>query len=618
MLQKIKSIRALRQSKQFLKQALRLYRQKHKKLTPHAKERVESLIANLQTAIAQKNSHDATQASLHLEAAAQQFMPRSTWDRLRNGTLSLLCALMIALPIRLMWFEFYSIPTGSMRPTLKEGDYLVVSKTDFGINMPFRSGHFLFDPELALRGAIVVWTGENMGMPDDDAMYFYVIPGKKQYIKRLIGKPGDTLYFYGGKIYGVDREGREIAELREASYFQALEHIPFIRFEGRVETPNPTTAVLYQMNQEIAKLSMNSFGGVSGNLVAQEGHVAPAQYADFWGFKNYGMGRLLTKSQVEEMHPGALAGVEPGLLYLEIFHHPGVQGAKAKRDEMGRVRPALNVAVSLLPLNQEHLGRIAAHMTTCRFEVKDGKVYQFGSGYHNAGARPELPNVPDGVYEIQDGKASKVLLGSAPSWLPTLFWGGVTKALPKDHPLSQAAPEHIQTLYNFGFQWFNYYAPSPNAPLPSRYVYFRDGDLYLMGGAVLYKNDQALTAFLKNELQKQAISTSTRPYFPFQDQGPPDLATIKKYGITVPDKTYLLMGDNHAMSADSRQFGFVPQDNLRGGASFHFWPAGDRWGRHPQAVTKHLTAPNVTVLGIAAVAGALSYLWARRRRNSLP
>jgi signal peptidase I len=76
---------------------------------------------------------------------------------------------------------------------------------------------------------------------------------------------------------------------------------------------------------------------------------------------------------------------------------------------------------------------------------------------------------------------------------------------------------------------------------------------------------------------------------------------------------YLVMGDNHAMSADSRIFGFVPQNNLRGGASFLFWPAGTRWGRIPQAFIAHLTVPNLTVWALAIACGTLSYIYLQRK-----
>jgi signal peptidase I len=608
MINTIKSIRSLGKSKKALKRAVCLYGQKQKKLDPHARERIESLLTDLQAAILQKQAEMAKHLTKQIESESLHLMPQSTWDKTKGFIGGIVFALLIAIVIRQMWFEFYSIPTGSMRPTLKEGDYLVVSKTDYGINTPLRSGHLYFDSTLVERGSIVVWTGENMDMPDDSTMYFYVIPGKKQYIKRLIGKPGDTLYFYGGKIYAIDQKGNDLKELREPKYFQTLEHIPFIRPEGKVETPSQSTAIVYQMGEPLAKLTVNSLGQVNGETIGQKGHEKLKSYSDFWGFKNYAMTRLLTGLQVQSLHPGAIDRLEPGLLYLEIHHHPSIQTAKLMHDDQGRVRPGLGTSVSLLPLQKEHLAQILSHMTTARFIVKNERVYRYGSGTKNESIRPHLPGVPDGTYEFQNGHGAKVL------------FGGITKSLSQDHPLLNQDPIQIQALYNLGFEWARYFEPSQNAPFPSRYAYFRDGDLYLMGGAIMQKNDPLLTTFLKRERESQAISTSVKPYVPFQDTGAPineageiDAAFIKKYGVTVPDKMYLVMGDNHAMSADSRLFGFVPQANLRGGASLLFWPAGDRFGRHPQASVKHLTVPNVTVLAIAALAGTIGFFYTRKK-----
>jgi signal peptidase I len=616
-IEKIGSIRALNKTKKVLKRATRLYRQKQKTLDAANKEWIQSLLSGLQTAILQKNPEIAAETAKQLEEASVRLMPKSSLDRLRDFVGAIGFALLVAIVIRQMWFEIYTIPTGSMRPTLKEGDFLVVSKTDYGINTPGRAGHFYFDPSLVQRGSIVVFSGKNMDMPDDDTMHFYVIPGKKQYIKRLIGKPGDTLYFYGGEIYGIDDQGNRLNDLQDPLYFKNLEHIPFIRFEGKVETANRngqgmfSTAVFYQMNEAVAKLNVNAIGSVSGEVLNR--HVR--QYSDLWGFKNYGMGRLLTQTQAEELFPGSTAGVGPrseprseSSLYLEINHHPSLQGAKLVRDEMGRMRPTLGTSVSLLPLTQEHVDRILEHMTTCRFEVKNGRVFRFGSGYSGEQYRPELPGVPDGTYEFQDGKAREVL------------WGGITKDIAAEHPLLRRDAPHVQTLYNLGIEWSNVFKPSPFSPLPSRYVYFRDGALCLMGGTILEKGDPLLTGFLKREHEKQSVSTSVRPYFPFDDAGPPlkgdgtlDVEFIKKYGLVVPEGMYLVMGDNHAMSSDSRHFGFVPQDNLRGGASFLFWPAGDRWSRLPQAVIRHMTIPNLTIWGLAIVIGSLSYVYIQRK-----
>jgi len=596
----IKKIYTLNKSKKALKRAHRLYRQKESRLGPPERARVQEMLTALQNAILQKEPELAKKTIQQLEEFSGRFMAKSLFEKARDFILSMGFALLVAIVIRQMWFEFYSIPTGSMRPTLKEGDYLVVSKTDYGINTPMRSGHFYFDPDLVERGSIIVFNGENMDMPDDDTMYFYIIPGKKQYIKRLIGKPGDTLYFYGGQIYGINARGQELPELLDPKNF--LEHIPFIRFEGKVETPERGTAVIYQMNEPLAKLQTNQIGNVTGEILSKKG---VRSFSDLWGMKNYGMSRLLTPEQAKQMHP--LQNLESGVLYLEIHHHPSIAGAKVVRDEMGRMRPGLATSISLLPLTQEHVNEILAHMTTCRFEVKEGRVYRYGSGYTGEHFRPKLA-VPDGMYEMQDGIAQEILTG------------GIAKKLKPDHPLFAKNPEQIQTLYNFGFEWSNHFIPSPHAPLPSRYAYFRNGDLYLMGGPVVKKGDPFLTLFRKREYEKQAMSTSVKPYAPFDDAGAPikedgklDIEFIQKFGLTIPDKMYLAMGDNHAMSADSRHFGFVPQNNLRGGASFLFWPAGDRWGRLPQAVTQHLTIPNLTIWALAIIIGSLSYIYIQRK-----
>ena len=82
---------------------------------------------------------------------------------------------------------------------------------------------------------------------------------------------------------------------------------------------------------------------------------------------------------------------------------------------------------------------------------------------------PRLPDVPDGTYEIQNGKAYKVHLG------------GMTSELPIDHPLYRNDPERVQLLYNLGIEFVNFYNPSKNNRIyPSRYAYFRNQDLYLL------------------------------------------------------------------------------------------------------------------------------------------
>ena len=98
-------------------------------------------------------------------------------------------ALIIAVVIRTFLFQPFNIPSGSMEATLLVGDYLFVSKYAYGyshysipFSPPIFSGRILgSDPN---RGDVVVFR-----LPKDDAT---------DYIKRVIGLPGDRIQMIGG------------------------------------------------------------------------------------------------------------------------------------------------------------------------------------------------------------------------------------------------------------------------------------------------------------------------------------------------------------------------------------------------------------------------------------
>jgi len=101
-------------------------------------------------------------------------------------------ALILALIIRTLFFQPFSIPSGSMRPTLLEGDYLFVTKWAYGYSrhsLPFSPPLFSgriwgSDPE---RGDVVVFK-----YPPDPSL---------DYIKRVIGLPGDRIQMREGQLY---------------------------------------------------------------------------------------------------------------------------------------------------------------------------------------------------------------------------------------------------------------------------------------------------------------------------------------------------------------------------------------------------------------------------------
>jgi signal peptidase I len=105
-------------------------------------------------------------------------------------------ALLIALALRVVLFQPFTIPSASMEPTLLEGDYIIVSKYSYGfsryslpISPPISHGRlFMHEPK---RGDIIVFK-----LPRDPHM---------DYIKRLIGLPGDRVQVRHGTVFVNDK-----------------------------------------------------------------------------------------------------------------------------------------------------------------------------------------------------------------------------------------------------------------------------------------------------------------------------------------------------------------------------------------------------------------------------
>ncbi len=618
---------SIKKSKHVLRHAYHRFQKKKSKLSPEIRHQIQEALLALQNEILQKNKNNADVLAKRVESLFTIHLKKSSWEQFKEAIFALAFALIVAILVRQVWFEFYEIPSGSMRPTFKEQDRLVVSKTAFGINIPLQPAELYFDPDLVKRNGIVIFTGENMDIRDVDTMYFYLFPGKKQYIKRMIGKPGDILYFYGGNIYGIDREGNDITPSLQPKSLNQIEHIPFIDFDRKLVVPrNPIGGIyspifIYQMNEPVVKLYVTSSNQVHGEMlnpapVHDQNAPLVTSYGDMWGFKNYGMVRLLTREQVKNTADQNLADIEEGVLYLEIRHHPSIANVKMIRDELGRLRPSIGLSSSLIPLQEKHLKEIMQNMYTARFEVKGGKAFRYGMDPKAVSSNiflPSLPDIPDGCYEFYNGKAYQIQ------------WQGIATELPESSPLYRFSPAIVQLLFNVGIEWDTRFSPQVKNQrlVPARYTYFRDGSLYLLGAPILSKDDETLADFLDREQIRADASNPQSPYLPFQDLGPPlkegklDVDLIRQNGILVPDNMYLVLGDNHAMSADSRDFGFVPQENLRGAPDFIFWPPGSRWGFPNQPPYPFFNGPRIVVWLIAGILILIGTIY-WRRKNVLP
>ncbi|HXZ16962.1 MAG TPA: signal peptidase I [Roseiarcus sp.] len=137
----------------------------------------------------------------------------------------ILQALAIALVIRTLLFQPFNIPSGSMIPTLLIGDYVFVSKYAYG----YSNYSAPFSPNL--------FSGRILGAePKRGDVVVFKLPSNNEtdYIKRVIGLPGDRIQMIDGRLYIngtiVPREpiararveGREGREIEVPTYKETL------------------------------------------------------------------------------------------------------------------------------------------------------------------------------------------------------------------------------------------------------------------------------------------------------------------------------------------------------------------------------------------------------------
>lgn len=612
----------LRKSRHIMKWVYQWYKKKRGTLPDNERQKLENEMTALDDALLAKKKEEASAIAHRLEDFGNVHCKKTIFEYTWELVLALIFALIIATIVRQMWFELYEIPTGSMRPTFREQDHLTVTKTAFGINFPLETKHLYFDPNLVQRTSVLIFSGDGLPLSDVDTTYFGIFPYKKRYIKRLIGKPGDSLYFYGGKIYGVDKEGKDIAELRDAPWMKPLEHIPFLTFIGDISQVS-NSIIFKQMNQLAGKLTFNALGQSEGEVydgqrwvlddptAQRTPHKTIKTYSDVLGIRNYAEARLLTKEELKGVE--GTQGLEDGVLYLQLHHTPSLNYPPPlvhRGIASGVAIPAYN---AIIPLSQSHLDKIMDNLYTTRFVVDNGKGTLYRIGKERTGKdSPPFSGVEDGTYEFYHGKAKRIA------------WGGIERDIPSTNPMYSHSPENVQKFYNLGIEMSTYFSPrTGNQTLyPHRYAYFRDGDLYLMGAPIIEKNDPTLIAFHEREKQREAKSTEKKPYVAFKDYGPPlktdgslDAAFVRTFGITIPQGQYLVLGDNHAVSADSRVFGFVPQNNIQGAPCWIIWPPGDRLGAPAQKPYPFMNVPRAIIWTIVGTILIVWYVYDRRMKQ---
>ena len=126
----------------------------------------------------------------------------ATYKESLKNILSIFWAVLIAMLIRTFVFEPYSIPSGSMKPNFWVGDYLFVSKYRYG----FGNASFSFSPDL-LEGRLLEFKAPQYG----EVIVFKSANDRfTNYIKRLVGLPGDKVQVKEGILYINDIEVKRV------------------------------------------------------------------------------------------------------------------------------------------------------------------------------------------------------------------------------------------------------------------------------------------------------------------------------------------------------------------------------------------------------------------------
>ena len=107
-------------------------------------------------------------------------------SRTREYVESLLIAVFLALFVRSFVVEAFTIPSGSMEPTLLVGDYLLVNRLSYVMKIPFTDTVLL-----------------NTGAPKrgDTIVFRYPVDHSKDFVKRVIAKEGDTVEIRNKAVY---------------------------------------------------------------------------------------------------------------------------------------------------------------------------------------------------------------------------------------------------------------------------------------------------------------------------------------------------------------------------------------------------------------------------------
>ncbi len=191
---------------------------------------------------------------------------------------------LIAVVIRTFLFEPFNIPSGSMIPTLLVGDYLFVAKFSYG----FSHFSFPFSPDL--------FSGRIFGsLPHrgDVVVFRYPPDPSEDYIKRVIGLPGDHVQVHDGQLY---INGQEAPRQPAGDYVTDEDGIHMVLRRYREELPGGVNHYILKATDQGEMNNTGDYVVPPNELFVLGDNRDNSADSRFWGFVP--MENLIGKAEV--------------------------------------------------------------------------------------------------------------------------------------------------------------------------------------------------------------------------------------------------------------------------------------------------------------------------------
>ncbi|EDM79085.1 putative signal peptidase [Plesiocystis pacifica SIR-1] len=170
-------------ARMLIKEANKILRKHRERIPEKVVEEIEATVTAIEALREQKPNEDLVELEYkaeHLDELLHQHASFARKSALRDSLENIVIAIGVALAVRSAVYEPFQIPSGSMMPTLRAGDHIFVNKFRYGVQVPLTTT-IVGEDLLAgvARGEVIVFR--------------YPLDESQDFIKRVIGLPGDTI-----------------------------------------------------------------------------------------------------------------------------------------------------------------------------------------------------------------------------------------------------------------------------------------------------------------------------------------------------------------------------------------------------------------------------------------